>query len=340
MNNNDSNRPPANSDDPSAIYRRILDDAARNKDEIQRMTEEMRDRILSAPEIEECERRSMAELTSLTNEHTEAVRPLKEQLGQQANNKLMVARLLMRNHDFLRKLAALRQTAAELAARGRPQLEQSVAAWTSETESSIAMMGYILHTLDEGTGVIGGTQPVAKQTSQPLPPPPAPAVLTAAALIGIWDLRLNDGRQVVLSFDARAFSYEIVGGSFAYWGAWSLDLSMPSSPMLAMTRSGGYPVAYYGPLGTVPLQYTALESWKITGFGPGRIDFIGVSMHARAAVPVSVVSAQISQVQSVYMAADARDAQRTATAVQTNKAIADVQGAMWKYINSGAGRFR
>ena len=249
----------------------------------------------------------------------------------------VLAQLLDRNQQFLTQLAQLEASVQELENQGRPLLHQSLETWKHDTAATNTMIQYILNSRQ------------AANTGQATPAIPkkdvsvaqSAATLNQQALFGIWDITLADGKRVELALDDHGnFSYVLLGENWAYWGLWSFDPNAGGYPLISLTRKGGYPVRYYGPLGSTDLVYTEHETWSITAVQGDRINFGGVFMVRRAPTPLPFVTSRISQVQTEFRLADQRDQSNALRLVSERSAIGSVQSTIWDYINSGAGRHR
>jgi hypothetical protein len=321
-----------------SIFQDIAKHAEDHRSEREGLSQNLQNYIFAPSPLEEQERKKIAELTAVCNAHTAAVEPLKARVDP-SMDLLVLATLLVRNQDFLKELAEFEDSAGELADKGRPQLSMSLNTWKHDTEAANAMIQYVYHGHPGAKTQAGdrALQEVAA-TCPAGPVKPAAPVLTSQALFGIWDMTIPDGRQVELALDNGSFSYVLADGSYAYWGGWSLDAQPGNQPMLALTRGGGYPVAYYGPLATVPLTYATNEAWAITAFAPDKISFGNVVMTRRMSISPAAVCARISQVQVEYGAKDRRDRANAQSFIAQRNIISSAQDAMWEYINSGAGR--
>jgi hypothetical protein len=282
----------------------------------------------------------MAELTSLCNAHAATVEPINAGIDA-TMNPAVLAGLLNCNQQFLQQLTGFQVDALDLASKGRPQLSQTLQAWTHDAQTTSALIQYVLHTRPGGNSpAVTAASPIvvapASATPAPQPAPaPAPAQLS---LPGIWDIQLADGRQVELAMDNSSFSYMLADGSFAYWGAWSLYPQAGAPPLICLTRAGGYPVAYYGPLGSQTISYPANETWGVVSFEADKVTFGNCVMVRRPPIALPLITARISEVQAQFQAADARDKSYAANFILQNTAITSAQNSMWDYINSGAGR--
>lgn len=345
----EQSKPPSPEDAAKAraIFEGITRDAEKNRAEQDQAIRSITGAIFAAPLLDELERTKTAELTAICNAHAAAVEPI--QAGIDSNmNPAVLAGLLNCNQAFLGQLAGFQAAAQELESKGRPQLAQTLKAWMHDAQATSSLIQYVLHTRPAANplaamAALGGAPPVIAApapwpapTPAPVPAPaPAPAQLS---LPGIWDLVLPDGRRVELAMDAKSFSYAISDGSFAYWGTWYLYPQAGAPPLICLTRAGGYPVAYYGPLGNQAIYYAANETWGINSFEANKVTFRDCSMVRRQPIPLPSVTARISQVQAQFEAADARDKSYAANFIAQRNIIASTQSAMWDYINSGAGR--
>jgi hypothetical protein len=174
-----------------------------------------------------------------------------------------------------------------------------------DAQTTSALIQYVLHTRPDGNSpAAAAVSSIAPQAIAAPAPHPAPAQLS---LPGIWDILLADGRQVELAMDNSSFSYMLADGSFAYWGSWSLYPQAGAPPLICLTRSGGYPVAYYGPLGSQTISYPANETWGISSFEADKVTFGNCAMVRRPPIALPLITARISAVQAQFQAADARD---------------------------------
>ena len=321
-----------------AIYAGIVRDAEKNKAVQEQLTQTLMAKVFAAPDLDGQESKKLAELTSLCNAHAASVEPINAGIDA-IMNPAVLAGLLNCNQQFLQQLTGFQVDALDLASKGRPQLSQTLQAWTHDAQTTSALIQYVLHTRPDGNSpaVSAARQSVAPAVSAAPAPQPAPAP-AQPSLPGIWDIQLADGRQVELAMDNSSFSYMLGDGSFAYWGAWSLYPQAAAPPLICLTRAGGYPVAYYGPLGSQAISYPTNETWGILSFDADKVTFGNCSMIRRPPIALPLITARISQVQAQFQAADARDKSYTANFVLQNNAISSAQNAMWAYIDSGAGR--
>jgi len=323
-----------------AIYASILRDADKSNAERNQLTQGMMAQVFAAPDLDGQESKKMTELTSLCNAHAATVEPINA--GVDASmNPAVLAGLLNCNQQFLQQLAGFQAAAQDLESKGRPQLSQNLKAWMHDAQTTSALIQYVLHTRPGGNSpAVTAASPIPAQavSADPAPQPvpaPAPAQLS---LPGIWDILLADGRQVELAMDSSSFSYMLADGSFAYWGAWSLYPQAGAPPLICLTRAGGYPVAYYGPLGSQAISYPTNETWGIVSFDADKVTFGNCAMVRRPPIALPLITARISAVQAQFQAADARDKSYATNFILQNNAITSVQNSMWNYINSGAGR--
>jgi hypothetical protein len=253
---------------------------------------------------------------------------------------VVLATLLVRNQDFLKRLEEFDGAARDLSSRGSARLSETLEAWKTDTQSANAMIQCVLHSQKSGAfpSVPAPAPSNPGFQAAPAPPPIAPALLTPQALLGIWDATLSNGARYELAFDNGTFSNCRVDGTIAFWGSWTLNAPPGQQPVLCLTRKGSYPAAYYGPLGSQPIPYAPNEIWSITSFAPDRICFGADTMVRRPSVQLPFVTARIAQVQANFSRAELQNQNNAAYAIAQHKAIGSVQAAMWDYINSGAGR--
>jgi hypothetical protein len=321
-----------------AIYANILRDANNNQTAQAQVIPNLAGKIFAAPQVDDEERTKTAELASLCNAHATSVEPINAGIDASMNPAVLTG-LLNCNQQFLQQLAGFEAAAQDLESKGRPQLYQTLKAWMHDTQTTSALIQYLLHARPDThplatAAAIPSVAPrmTADPTPQPAPDPAQPS------LPGIWDLALADGRRVEIAMDNSGFSYVFLDGSFAYWGTWSLYPQAGAPPLICLTRTGGYPVAYYGPLGSQAISYATNETWGITAFEQNKITFSNCCMIRRPQIALPLITTRISQVQAQFQAADARDKSNVANFVMQSNAITSVQNSMWDYINSGAGR--
>jgi hypothetical protein len=322
-----------------AIYEEITKHAQANPidpEEIKRTFLQLSE---ASARLDVLERNKTAELAALCNAHLNTVQPLKDSIAK-SMDLLVLATLLVRNQDFLKRLEEFDGPAQDLSSRGRARLSETLQAWKTDTQSANAMIQCVLHS--QKSGAFPSVPPSASNTPpfQPAPPPVTPALLTPQALLGIWDATLSNGALYELAFDNATFSNCRVDGTIAFWGSWTLNVSPGQQPVLCLARKGSYPAAYYGPLGSQPIPYPPNEIWGITSFAPDRISFGADTMVRRPSVQLPFVTARIAQVQANFSRAELQNQNNAAYAIAQNKAIGSVQSAMWDYINSGAGRLK
>jgi len=330
---------PSSADDAEkarAIYASIARDADKNRAERDQLTQSLMAKVFTAPDLDGQERKKIAELTSLCNAHAATVEPINAGIDA-TMNPAVLAGLLNCNRQFLQQLAGFQAAAQDLESKGRPQLSQTLQAWMHDAQTTSALIQYVLHTRPDGNSpAVSAASPIAAAEVSPAPAPqPAPAQLS---LPGIWDIQLADGRQVELAMDKNSFSYMLGDGSFAYWGTWSLYPQAGAPPLICLTRAGGYPVAYYGPLGSQTISYPTNETWGIASFQTDKVTFGNCAMVRRPPIALPLITSRISEVQAQFQAADARDKSYAANFILQNTAITSAQNAMWAYIDSGAGR--
>jgi hypothetical protein len=324
-----------------AIYQGILEHAQANPidpEEIKRTFLQLSE---ASARLDVLERNKTTEFAALCDAHGKVVQPLKDSIAK-SMDLLVLATLLVRNQDFLKRLEEFDGPAQDLSSRGRARLSETLQTWKTDTQSANAMIQCVLHS--QKSGVFPSVPAPASNNPpfQPAPPPPpvAEGVLTPQALLGIWDATLSNGAQYELAFDNATFSNCRVDGTIAFWGSWTLNAPPGQQPVLCLARKGSYPAAYYGPLGSQPIPYPPNEVWGITSFTPDRISFGADTMLRRPSIQLPFVTARIAQVQANFSRAELQNQNNAAYAIAQNKAIGSVQSAMWDYINSGAGRLK
>jgi hypothetical protein len=324
-----------------AIYQEMVKHAQANPidpEEIKRTFKQLSE---ASARLDAVERNKTAELAALCDAHVKVVQPLKDSIAK-SMDLLVLATLLVRNQDFLKRLEEFDGPAQDLSSRGRVRLSETLQAWKTDTQSANAMIQCVLHSQKSGAFPSVPAPALNNPAVQaaPAPPPLTPAVLTPQALLGIWDATLSNGALYELAFDNATFSNCRVDGTIAFWGSWTLSALPGQQPVLCLARKGSYPAAYYGPLGSQPIPYPPNEIWGITSFSPDRICFGADTMLRRPSVQLPFVTARIAQVQANFSRAELQNQNNASFAIAENKAIGSVQAAMWNYINSGAGRIK
>lgn len=337
---------PENANQARRIYEGIMRDAGTARfNNMDQWIKQSAANLTGAPSLDASESKKIAELEAACNSYKADVEPLNAQINS-AMNLLVLAQLLARNEAFLRQIAAFEDPARDLNSKGRPRLLETLRGWEHNIQATNAMIQYVFRTRQHPPQPAPPPSPpghlaapsLGMDGPSPLSPPQAP-MLTQQQLVGIWDLTAS-GIPMEFAMDASTFSYARRDKTFAFWGTWSLEIPPASSPLLCLTRKGGYPVAYYGPLGSQPLTYRQYEVLSITAFAPDRISFGNDQMVRRKPVPIPLITARIADVQAEFQAADVRDQNNVAFAKAQHNAIASIQSSMWDYINSGIGRIK
>jgi hypothetical protein len=288
-----------------AIYQQIAKHAQANPidpEEIKRTFQQLN---AGLARLNDLERNKTAELAALCEAHVNLVQPLKDNIAK-SMDLMMLATLLVRNQDFLKRLEEFDGPARELSSIGRSRLSETLQTWKSDTQSASAMIQYVLHSQKSGAFPSVPAPAPNNPAFQPVPPPPPVAArgLTPQGLLGIWDATLANGARYELAIDTATFSNCRLDGTIAFWGSWTLNAPSGQQPVLCLARKGSYPAAYYGPLGSQPIVYAPNEIWGITSFEPDRISFGPDTMVRRPSVQLAFVTARIAQVQADFSRAE------------------------------------
>ena len=272
------------------------------------------------------ENTKMTAWAAVCSAQASAVEPLRAQIAARMASGDLLS-LWSQNEAFLQTLATFEAAAASLKEKGRPRLLESLEAWRRDTQTTSKMVQFIWN-----------SRQVASQAAAVATPTPAAPSFSRQRLFGIWDMTLRDGRRAELALNDGSFTYWLLDNSYAFWGTWSLEPGRGNLGFLCLKRGGGYPVKFYGPLGSSDVIYPDNEIWNINAADENKITFATVPMTRRATIDLPLVTARIAEVESGFKMADMRDRNNAVFSIAQHNAVDSVQSSMWDYINSGVGR--